>query len=89
MPRKIAQKIWKKGILFRLLGGGLSILNAGIGMVVFALALGSYPIIDWLAQAVVNAGVVIWLINTLGFVQSMLPAEFQNATTLTLIWLAA
>ena len=89
VPRKIAQKIWKKGMLFRLLGGGLNILNAGIGMVVFALALGSYPVIDWLAQAIVNASVVVWLVNSLGFVQTMLPEEFQGAATLILSWLAA
>jgi len=86
VPRKIVQIIWKKGMLFRLLGGGLNVLNAGIGMVVFALALGTYPIIDWLARVVVNAGAVTWLVNSLGFIQAMLPADFQHAATLILAW---
>ena len=85
VPRKIAQKIWKKGTLFRLLGGGLNILNAGIGMVVFTLALGTYPIIDWLARVVLNASVVMWLVNTLSFIQAMLPEEFHGAAALILI----
>ena len=85
LPRKIAQKIWKKGMLFRLLGGGLNILNTGMSMVVFALALGTYPIIDWLARVVVNAGMVTWLVNTLGFVQALLPEEFHGAAALILI----
>ena len=79
LPRRIAQKIWGKGILFRLLGGGLNVLNAGIGMVVFTLALGAYPIIDWLERAVTNASVLMWLVKLLSFVEAMLPEAFQNA----------
>lgn len=81
LPRRIAQKIWGKGVLFRLLGGGLNVLNAGIGMVVFTLALGAYPIIDWLERAVTNASVLIWLVKLLSFVEAMLPEAFQNAAT--------
>ena len=79
IPRKIMQKIWKKGALFRLLGGALNVFNASIGMAVFTLLLGAYPIIDWLARAVVNASVTTWLVNSLGFVQTMLPDVFQMA----------
>ena len=82
LPRKIMQKVWKKGIFFRLLGGTLNILNASIGMVVFTLALGAYPIIEWLEQAVTNSSVLVWLVERLSFVQAMLPEVFQNAATL-------
>ena len=39
LPRRLVQKIWKKGLLFRLLGGALNTFNASIGMVVFTLVL--------------------------------------------------
>lgn len=82
LPRKITQKIWKKGALFRLLGGALNIVSAGMGMVVFALAVGAYPIFGWLERAVTNSSVLTWLVEHLSFVQSMLPEAFQNVATL-------
>ena len=85
VPRKIAQKIWKQGMLSRLLGGSLNALNAAIGMVVLALVLGSYPVIDWLAAAVVNASTVMWLVQSLGCIQTMLPEEFHRTAALILI----
>ena len=51
-------------------------------MVVFALALGAYPIIEWLERAVTNSGVVVWLVEQLGFLQAMLPEIFQDAAPL-------
>ena len=82
LPRKIIQKVWRKGALFRLLGGALNIVSASIGMVVFALAVGAYPIFGWLERAVTGSGVLTWLVEHLGFVQAMLPEAFQNAATL-------
>ena len=82
LPRKIIQKLWKRGLLFRLLGGALNIVNAGIGLTVLTLAVGAYPIFDWLERAVANSNVLMWLVETLGFVQAMLPAAFQDAATL-------
>ena len=73
LPRKIIQKIWKKGVIFRLLGGALNIFNAAIGMVVFTMVLDAYPIFDWLQRAVTNSSVLAWLVDFLGFVQAMLP----------------
>ncbi len=73
LPRKLIQKLWKKGVIFRLLGGALSIFNAAIGMVVFTLVLDAYPIFDWLQRAVTSAGVLVWLVDHLGFVQALLP----------------
>jgi len=82
LPRKIIQKVWRKGALFRLLGSALNIVSAGIGMAVFALAVGAYPIFGWLERAVTNSSVLAWLVEHLSFVQSMLPEAFQNAATL-------
>jgi len=77
LPRKFTQKVWNKGVLFRLIGGILNILNAAVGMVVFTLLIQAYPIISWLEQAVAGSGVLTWLVVYLGFVQAMLPDIFQ------------
>ena len=82
LPRKIVQKVWKRGALFRLLGGALNIVSASIGVVVFALAVGAYPIFGWLERAVTNSSVLTWLVEHLSFVQAMLPEAFRNAATL-------
>ena len=78
LPRKIAQKAWSKGVLFRLVGGLLNIFNAAVGMVVFALLIQAYPIISWLEQAVIGSGVIVWLVVHLGFISTMLPDIFQT-----------
>ena len=82
LPRKIIQKLWKRGLFFRLFGGALNIVNAGIGLTVLTLAVGAYPIFGWLERAVANSGILMWLVESLGFVQAMLPAAFQDAATL-------
>ena len=81
LPRKSIQKIWRKGVIFRLLGGTLNIINASIGMVVFTLAVGAYPIFGWLERVVGNSSVLTWLVERLSFVQAMLPEVFQDAAT--------
>ena len=82
LPRKFIQKVWRKGTFFRLLGSVLNVLNASIGMVVFTLVLGAYPIIGWLERAMANSGVLAWLVEHLSFVQAMLPEVFRDAATL-------
>ena len=77
LPRKLIQKIWSKGFFNRLIGGILSLANAAIGLVVFALVLTAYPVWNWLVQAVTGSGVIIWLVTHLGFVQTMLPELFR------------
>ena len=57
IPRKLIQQVWKKEGLFRLIGGALTVFNAAIGMVVFALVIRAYPIIGWLEQAVTGSSV--------------------------------
>ena len=82
LPRKFVGTIWKKGIIFRLLGGALNILSAIIGMVVFTLVVQAYPIFDWLERWVSSSGILTWLVDKFGFVQSMLPEVFQKTSTL-------
>jgi len=82
LPRRLVQKIWRRGLFFRLIGGALSLVNASIGMVVFTLVLLAYPIFNWLERAVANSGVLASLVEIFGFVQAMLPEVFQNAATL-------
>lgn len=82
IPRKIVQKIWGKGGLFRLLGGVIGIFNTGIGLVLLTLALRAYPIISWLEENVANSSVLTWLVETLTFIQSMLPEVLQQAGTI-------
>ena len=79
LPRKIVQKIWRKGLFFRLLGGALNVVNASIGMVVFTLVLSAYPIFEWLERWVAGSSVLMSLVNIFAFVQSMLPQVFQSA----------
>ena len=82
IPRKIIQKIWKRGLIFRLLGCALNVFSTSIGLVVFTLAIGAFPIIDWLERVVVNASVLQWLVAHLGFIQALLPEVFRDAAAL-------
>lgn len=79
LPRRISQKVWRRGLFFRLFGGILNAANASIGMVVFTLVLLAYPIFDWLERAVAGSGVLAGLVELFSFVQTMLPIVFQNA----------
>ncbi|MFH1646939.1 MAG: CvpA family protein [Chloroflexota bacterium] len=79
IPRKIIQKLWKKGVITRTLGGIFGLLNAIIGFVVFPLVLYSFPIISWITDNVANSAILPALVNGFGFVQSMLPALFHRA----------
>jgi len=78
LPRRLTQKAWNRGVLFRLIGGILNILNTAIGMVLFALLVQAYPIIGWLEQAVAGSSVLTWLVVQLSFVQAMLPEVLQT-----------
>jgi uncharacterized membrane protein required for colicin V production len=79
LPRRPAEKAWKKEIPFRIIGAAFSIFNAAIGMVVFTLVLGVYPIFDWLERAVSGSGVLTWLVSHLSFVQAVLPEVLRQA----------
>jgi len=85
MPRKFLQKIWKKGCLFRLLGGILNAFGGTIGLTVFTLVLRAYPIFDWLERWVSSSAILMWLVDKFGFVQSMLPEVLRNASQMVTI----
>lgn len=73
LSRRFIQKVWKKGIFFRLIGGVLSVLSSTIGMVVFVLVVEAYPISGWLEQVVLGSSVLDWLVTNLSFIKAMLP----------------
>jgi len=81
LPRRIINKIWKRGLLYRLLGGALNAVSASIGLTVLALVLNAYPIFDWLARWVAGSSIMSSLVSAYGFVQALLPPEFQTAAT--------
>jgi len=78
LPRKLMQKLWNKGFIFRITGGLLNIFTAAISLTVFTLGTLAYPIFEWLERWIAGSGVLSWLVSNLGFVQSMLPELFRN-----------
>jgi hypothetical protein len=79
LPRRIVQKTWGKGTLFRWAGSALNIIETSIGLAVFTLIIGAYPIIDWLERVVTGSGVLTWLVTSLGFVEAMLANALRGA----------
>ena len=79
LPRKLTQKAWSKGFLFRFIGGVFNILNSAIGMVLFTLVILAYPIFGWLEEALIGSSILTWLVVNLSFVKSMLPDIFHDA----------
>jgi uncharacterized membrane protein required for colicin V production len=82
IPGRMFQKSWDVGILYAVLGAVFGLFNAAIGMVVFALVLNAYPIIDWLANAVSGSGVITWLVSLFGFIQGVLPEVFRQVAAI-------
>ena len=81
LPRKIINKIWKRGLLYRLLGGAMNVVNAAIGLTLFALVLNAFPIFDWLAHWVAGSSVMASLVNIFGFIQALLPEVLRAVPT--------
>jgi len=79
IPRRIARAIWKKGLIFRLVGGVLNLIQTSIGLALLALVIAAYPIWRWLAEAIYGSGVVMGLLERFGFVAGMLPEAFRSA----------
>ncbi len=79
LPRRLIQKIWKRGLLYRLLGGALNAVNASIGLTVFALVLNAFPIFGWLARWVAGSSVMSSLVHIFGFIQMLLLGVFKAA----------
>ena len=85
LPRKLFKLIWNQGLGYRLLGGGLSVVNAGINLVLFALVLSAFPVFDWLKLCVAGSGVMSSLVQVFGFIQVLLPEEFLAPANVTLV----
>ncbi len=81
LPRRIINKIWKRGLLYRLLGGAINFVDSAIGLTLFALVLNAFPIFDWLARWVAGSSVMSSLVNIFGFIQGLLPEVFRAAAT--------
>jgi uncharacterized membrane protein required for colicin V production len=92
LPKKLIQAIWDATIqkipgafLLRLVGGALNTIGAIIGLVVFALVLSAYPIVDWLESYFSSSTVTTSLVAIFGFVQVLLPEVFRRAATMVAI----
>jgi len=81
LPRRLINRIWKRGLIYRLLGGALNAVNASIGLTVFALVLNAFPIFDWLARWVAGSSIMSSLVSAFGFAQALLPEVFRLANT--------
>jgi uncharacterized membrane protein required for colicin V production len=81
LPRRIVNKIWKRGLLYRLLGGALNAVDTSIGLTVFVLVLNSFPIFDWLARWVAGSSIMSSLVSIFSFIQVLLPEIFRAAAT--------
>ncbi len=84
LPRKLIKLIWKRGVGYRLLGAGLSAVNTSIGLVVFALVLSAFPVLEWLGRWVAGSSVMSSLVQVFGFIQALLPEEFLAPANTTL-----
>jgi uncharacterized membrane protein required for colicin V production len=79
LPRKIMENIWHKGLFFRLIGGFLNLLGAAISLVILTLVISAYPAWTWLEPAMNDSGVIIWVVNHLTAIQSMLPEVLRSS----------
>jgi len=80
IPGKTIKKGWNGGVWYCVLGAVFNLVNTAIGMVVFALVLHAYPIIDWLEGAVSGSGVIAWLVSLFGFIQPVLPEVLRQVS---------
>jgi len=82
IPTRLIEKAWLiKGILFRLIGAIVNLLDAAIGLVLFVLVLRVYPITGWLEYVVSQSTILTWLTLHFSFVQWLLPQLPQHAIT--------
>ncbi len=78
IPRRIARAMWKKGLIFRLVGGVLNLIQVSIGLTLFTLVIAAYPILGWLEEAITGSGVMMGLLERFSFVAGMLPEVFRS-----------
>jgi uncharacterized membrane protein required for colicin V production len=82
LPARALKRAWPGGLFFCVLGAIFSLVNAILGIVVFALVLHAYPIFGGLERAVSGSGVVSGLVSLFGFIQVALPEVFRQAAAL-------
>jgi uncharacterized membrane protein required for colicin V production len=82
LPGRALQKAWPGGLFFCVLGVIFNLVNAAIGMVVFALVLHAYPIIGGLEQAVSSAGIITGLVSLFSCVQAVLPEVLRQTAAM-------
>ncbi len=78
IPRRIVQALWKKGLIFRLVGGVLNLIQVSIGLALLTLVITVYPIWGWLVEAITGSGVMMGLLERFSFVAGMLPEVFRS-----------
>jgi uncharacterized membrane protein required for colicin V production len=82
LPGRALKKAWAGGLFYCVLGAIFSLVNAAIGIVVFALVLNAYPIFDWLERAVGGSPVISFLVSVFGCVQSVLPEALRQVAAM-------
>ena len=82
LPGRALKKAWPGGLSFCVLGAIFSLVNAILGIVVFALVLHAYPIFSGLEQAVSGSPVVSFLVSAFSCVQAVLPEVLRQAATM-------
>ena len=73
LSKRFIQKDWKKGVIFRIIGGTLTSLNSAMGMVTLVLTVEAYPMSVWFERVVSGSSVLDWLVTNLSFIKAMLP----------------
>ena len=87
LPRRAIEKVWKKGVLSRLIGGLLAGFSAVISIVVFVLVVQAYPVVGWLEQLFTDSLVPSWLVAHFGFIQILLPEVFRGTIAASIAFL--
>ena len=82
LPGRALKNAWPGGLFYCVLGAIFSLVNAILGIVVFALVLHAYPIFSGLEQAVSGSPVVSFLVSAFSCVQAVLPEVLRQAATM-------
>ena len=79
LPRQFIKAIWRKGILYRLLGGFFGLVETSLFLAVVALLIQTFPFWTFLEDAVNSSVTLEWLITKLGLVHWLLLGTLENA----------
>jgi len=79
LPRHIIKAIWSSGCASGIVGGILGLVNSAIGIFVLALLIQTYPVMDWLKNAVIESTVLSSILQYLGFLRFLLPETFRGS----------